>query len=681
LAKTRAVLIETRFWDSATWKFLAIAIIIIATALAYSNTFSVPFILDDVTNIITKPAVHQLTPLWDVVGKDQLVRPMLYLTVAINWVISGYKFDEPAMKHESYWSFHLLNLAVHIVAALALYGIVRRTLLTHRLKDRFGEHSSVLALIVALLWSLHPMQTGAVTYIIQRAESMMGMFYLLTLYCFIRAVRGPNDCNYSWGALAFLASSLGMLSKQVMVTVLIMVVLYDWIFLEGWKRANIRSRIPLYLMVLASYFFLGVTLWATFADTSGSAGASLSFTVMQYALTQLGVVIYYLRMTFLPYPLCLDYFWPMASYWYEYVPYGIMIAVLVGLTIWALWKRPVLAYLGLWYFVILAPTSTVLKIKDMCFEHRMYLSLAAPLCLVVLGAYQWIFREGSAPKKKVLIYGLSVFALVLAGLFMPLPMLPLREQFVRRGAYFLATLAAAGAFVIIWHAGRTYAQKLRPAVVAAAAAAIIAFGAISFIRNTTYSSEITIWQSVVDARPENPRAHSNLGVSILNAHAGTNEGIYHLMKAIEVDPTFTDAYYNMGVMQKRLGHSAAATEYYRKAVEIDPKYVPARANLASELGNAGQTAAAIAHYEETLRLQPDNGLALVNLALLYMSSSQKQPEKAQPLLETAQRLSPDEPGVYDLLAKCMEAQGKMDEARKYRATCQQLAERQRTKRR
>src|SRR6185295_15762893 len=99
--------------------------------------------------------------------------------------------------------FHAVNLAIHVLAALTLLGIVRRTLMVSDVSDTSrtcGRHVSdaslTLALAVALLWAVHPLQTGAVTYIVQRAESLMGLFCLLTLYCAIRAIDGPAEAGH-----------------------------------------------------------------------------------------------------------------------------------------------------------------------------------------------------------------------------------------------------------------------------------------------------------------------------------------------------------------------------------------------------------------------------------------------------------------------------------------------------
>jgi tetratricopeptide (TPR) repeat protein len=679
LARVRIKEVRVSFWESLEWKILAPLIIVVAVAITYSNTLNWPFILDDINQIETKTDVHQLWPLTKSSMGPQLVRPFLYFSLAVNWAISDYAkgvlhYDDDTWKKNHYdvCSYHVLNILAHVLAALALYGIVRRTLLTDRMKDRFGEHASPLAFIVAMLWALHPLQTGAVTYIIQRAESMMGLFYLLTLYCYIRAIPKPGKYSYGWGVLAFAACSLGMLTKQVMVTALIMIVLYDGIFLAGFKWANIKGRLPLYGMLLASYYFLVVTLYATFSNTGDSAGFGLPFGKLQYAQTQFGVVIFYLRLAFLPYPLCLDYYWPIATLPQEIYPYLAMVVALVGLSIWALWKKPEIGYLGMWYFLILAPTSTIMPIKDVIFEHRMYLPLAAPLCLLVLGFYQWAFIDKFARSKTVLFYGLSIIAVVIAGLFMPLPMLPFKELLARQGIYFLATAVMGGLFVLAWLTGGKTLVKVKalPTILPMILAVVVAiiFAVISYSRNATYATPVTVWQDVADKRPENPRAHSNLGVSLIYANS-INEGMAHLRRAVECDPTFVDAYYNMGVMLNIRQDNQGSMDNYRKATEADPKYIIARYNLAAALANAGRVPEAIKQYDIILEQQPDHAMAMVNLATLYIDQGHF--DQACQLLDQAIKLDPKIVPAYELYAKAMDATGRPEQAVKYRELARQ----------
>jgi hypothetical protein len=157
---------------------MAGGIIALAALAAYHNSFAGPFIFDDSPMIADNATIRgfksALSPPPDLgVGG----RPLFNLTFALNYALGG----------TNVWGYHAFNLLVHILTGLALFGIVRRTLSGPVLGKRYGTMSLPLALAIAVIWVVHPLQTEAVTYISQRAESLAGLFYLLTLYCFIRS--------------------------------------------------------------------------------------------------------------------------------------------------------------------------------------------------------------------------------------------------------------------------------------------------------------------------------------------------------------------------------------------------------------------------------------------------------------------------------------------------------------
>ena len=359
-------------------------------------------------------------------------------------------------------SYHAGNLLIHLLAALTLFGIVRRTLLLPMLRDRFAGTSTGLATAAALIWALHPLQTESVTYIVQRAESLMGLCYLLTLYGVIRGA--SSERPRPWYAAAVAACVLGMGAKEVMATAPIVVLLYDRAFLSGSFRETFRRRGALYLGLAATWALLGALM--LLYQGAGGAGFGISTVApWRYALTQPGVILYYLRLSFWPQPLCLDYSWPLATEFRQAAPEAIALAALLAATAWAVVRRPALGFLGAWFFLILAPTSSVMPIDDACFEHRMYLSLAAPVVAAVVGvclaAERLSRRPGESQEaRKRLAFGIAAL---------------------------LALCAAAG------------------------------LGAMTLRRNAQYRSEFSIWEDTVHKRPENPRAWGNLGDAYVNA--------------------------------------------------------------------------------------------------------------------------------------------------------------------
>jgi hypothetical protein len=182
---------------------LAGVVIVLAALAVYYNSFSGPFIYDDVVSITENPTIRHLWPVGRVLSPPVHLpvtgRPLLNLSLALNYALSG----------DAVWSYHALNLLIHVLAGLTLFGLVRRTLLRQGyggqalqqpvLSKQFGEASMPLAFVVALLWVVHPLQTECVTYVTQRAESLMGLFYLLTLYCFVRGADATGERQEAGG--------------------------------------------------------------------------------------------------------------------------------------------------------------------------------------------------------------------------------------------------------------------------------------------------------------------------------------------------------------------------------------------------------------------------------------------------------------------------------------------------
>ena len=275
-------------------QWVAGAFIAVAALAAYYPSFGVPFLLDDASSISGNPTIRHLWPLTDALspphggGLTVEGRPVLNLSLALNVAISG----------SAVWSYHAVNLAIHVAAGLTLFGIVRRTF-SAASRDAF-----LFALTTALLWTLHPLQTESVTYIIQRAESLMGLFFLLTLYGFIRGISSPRPV---W-ALGFSVGTclLGMATKEVMVAAPLVVLLYDATFVTGGFGAALRARRGYYAALAATWVLLARLVVAA-GDRGGTIGALTGVAWWEFALTQSRAVIHYAKLAVLPSPLIFDY--------------------------------------------------------------------------------------------------------------------------------------------------------------------------------------------------------------------------------------------------------------------------------------------------------------------------------------------------------------------------------------
>jgi len=347
------------------------AILAVAGALAYANSLRGPFLLDDAWNIVRNPSLRHLGQLGNVLSPPANLgvagRPLYNLSFALNYAAGG----------TAVLGYHLVNGLIHLLAALALFGIVRRTL-----RGRLEEPTPV-ALAIAGLWLLHPVQTASVTYISERSESLMGLFYLLTLYCFIRHAEPAAADARRWGWLAVLACLAGTATKEVMVTAPILVLLYDRTFLAGDFGSALRQRPAVYAGLACSWILL-VYLMA--GSHEQGVGFGLGASAWNYALTECRALTHYLRLAVWPHPLVFDYDLALDQRWSAVAGDSLLLAAALAVSLLALWRWPAIGFVACSFFLLLAPTSSFVPVAGQPLaENRLYLPLAALLTLLVLG--------------------------------------------------------------------------------------------------------------------------------------------------------------------------------------------------------------------------------------------------------------------------------------------------------
>ena len=353
---------------------LAAAVVVVALVafVVYGNSLHVPFLLDDEVTILANPSIRHLGDLGAVLQPPTHVfsagRPLLNLTFALNYAFGG----------TSEAGYHAVNVLIHVLAALVLFGIVRRTLQLPQFRWNDARTPTFLAVAVASLWGLHPLLTATVTYVSQRAESLMALFYLLTLYGFIRAATSPG--SRAWAVVSVGACLLGALTKEVIITVPLLVLLYDRAFRSGSFIVGLRTRAGLYAGYVAAWACLAWLMMATHVETRG-VGFTQGVSSWAYGLAETRALVRYVTLALWPHPLVFDY----GAEFLKAPPSETVGAVLlvcagVAATIWV-WRRwAPLGFAAGAFFLILAPTSSVVPIAlQPMAENRMYLPLAAAM--------------------------------------------------------------------------------------------------------------------------------------------------------------------------------------------------------------------------------------------------------------------------------------------------------------
>ena len=373
---------------------LAVLLLIIAGLVAYANSYPKAFVFDDEDWIVFTPHGNDLGAYL----ASYPTRPLLMLS---NWLIGRVRPLDPV-------PHHVLNVAIHVAAGITLFGLVWRTLRLPLFHGRYRSSATRYGFAVALLWLVHPIQTQAVTYIIQRGESLAGLCYLGILYALLRSHTSWHHPR-AWLCVSLTCLVLGFCSKEILMTAPGAVLLFDRVFLARSMREMLGRRWGYYLVFLAIWAgFVSWHLSRALAIDKGIGFGMEAVGPKQYALTECGVLLHYLRLCVWPVGQAIDYQWPWCRTVSEAMPaLAVVFALLLG-TVVLLWRRPAAGFVAAWFFLILIPTSSFLPIIDPIFEHRLYLSLAG---VVIFGVWLGDWALGERPKAKTLILLLVAGAL------------------------------------------------------------------------------------------------------------------------------------------------------------------------------------------------------------------------------------------------------------------------------
>jgi protein O-mannosyl-transferase len=532
---------------------------------------------------------------------------------------------------------------------LLVFGLVRRTM--RRLivdPRRFGwahrgSVATMMASLSAAAWLLHPLQTESVTYIVQRAESLMALLLLLTLYSLVRAEDSAK--GRPWLFVGWLACLLGMATKEVMVVTPVLVACYDRVFISrSWRDVFVRRR-TFYLGLALTWLLLGSFVFAA-GFSRGGTTANASFTA--YWATQPGALALYLARTIWPEPLVFDY----GARWVRglsevVIPLTVVVAFAVGLA-WA-WRRgnPI-GFAGVWFFLVLAPTSLVPGARQTIAEHRMYVVLVPIVAAAVGVAFRAMGRRAVAG----IIIGLaaagaltarrnqdyrSVFSIwndtaikrpdnrwahvnvgnTLAESGRPAQALEHYEiALALDPSDSIAHYDAANALVQMgrWHEATVhFREALRLAPDYAAARTNLAD---ALFQQRRYDESVALYREILRRGGDSAETYYNLGSAL--AHAGDfSAAERELVEALRRRPAYPEASYNLGCVYLQTGRPAEAEARFEESLRLRPHDSETHNNLGAALAQLGRIDEAMQHVREAIRLDPGNAAAHGALGQLY----------------------------------------------------------------
>ncbi len=618
------------------WFLLMLAV----TLAAYIKTFNSPFIFDDYVYILedSNIRVTSLSP-------DELFSAAIHgkpfprfipnLTFAVNYYFGKY----------NPFGYHLVNIAVHIICGFLLFFIFKYTfsILTHYKKLKLSFMSPEMwALFCALAWLLHPVNTQAVTYIVQRMTSIGALFYFASILSYICArnasinQKASNDKNISWLYFipAFIFGAAALASKENTATLPVMIFIYEWIIFQkgetDWlRRKKILLAASLIIVIAVGWAYLGIHPIKRII----AAYSHRPFDPTQRVLTEFRVVVYYFSLFFFPFParLNLEHDYPLSTGLMSPPTTFLSMTALILIVLLAFRnarKNAVISLALLWFIVTLSIESSIIPI-EIIFEHRCYIPFA--------------------------------------GLCMAIPMVLEKMARSRNSLFIILSILLVCLFAGTWE------------------------------RNLAWQDTVTILSDCVKKAPQKARPHNNLAIELYKA--GDLDGaIFHFLQSAKINPEKPEPYQNIAEIYIEKQMPGLARVYYKKALSAEPGFAPALLGLgriciqqgdfrkaieyiqgaiAGNLrdpapayilsgiakANTGNLKGALSDFLKAARHDPGSSDAYLNAANIYARTGDV--DKAILYYSKAISLNPASPDAYINLGNIMLTAKRYEEAVKY----------------
>lgn len=585
-------------------------LLLVLVFLIYSNTFDASWHLDDRHSILgnTKIQIEELTPRSLIRAmqhpeKEVYWRPLAYLSFALNWLVGGRQVFE----------YHLVNVSIHFLSAFLLFLTIFKLFETPALRATSRDNVYFTAVFAAALWAANPIQTQAVTYIVQRMTLLATLFYIIGIFFYLKARLTDRLRNrillYPGIAASFI---LGVSSKEMAALLPLSLVLIEAVFFQDLRDARARKKIWMALgigiiliAILAGVFFLTGDPLSVF-----SGYGDRYFTPAERLMTQPRVLVFYLSQIFWPLParLSIEHDFDVSTSWlhpWSTLPALIFILALNALAVYRVRQKPLFGFAVLFFFLNHLIESSFVPL-ELAFEHRNYLPSLFLFTPLAAGAARLLTR--TKDKDAVLHY-----ALVTAG---------------------ICVLAGFG-----WGA---------------------------YIRNNVWKTEVTLWEDAVQKAPGLHRPLHNLAMARYENSGRLEEALELYLKALDLKMHRRShrarLYGNIANIYARTGRLVEAEAWFQRAYDAAPFVDENRYRLAETLALRQKWNAALAHLDALLSRSPKNTdyLNLKGTVLMHQGRA----EEALQCFRDAIRGNPRQPTGYIHAAAALTAIGAYSHAEK-----------------
>jgi tetratricopeptide (TPR) repeat protein len=579
-------------------------LLIAAGTIVYSNTFQASFVFDDI-NFITKndPNVHMTDFSWDALKKAALEgkprhRYLPNISFAVNYYFGA----------EKPFGYHLVNLGIHLFTGIFLFFLFNATLRLCSRQDKtrlsanrlpVSVSPEILSFFAVLIWLVHPVQTNAVTYICQRMASMVAMFYILSMLCYVigrinfRKKKTKTAILFFWGCI--FSGCCAVASKENAGPLPVFILFYEWFFFQDLKI--FRSYRTLIWIVIGGVVFTAVAIHFVGVDPLQRIVNSYTrreFTLPQRVMTEFRVVTYYLSLLFYPQSsrLILDHDYPLSHAFSD--PFStltccVLIITIFGLAVYLAKKERLISFALFWFLGNLVIESSVIGI-EIIYEHRMYLP--------------------------TMFFFLMLSTIVFRGI---------RNKWAAAGILILCVMILS-----VW----------------------------SHQRNRIWESDVTFWTDNAQKSPQKVRPYQNLAYS-MQMRGNFEEALFYYRKSLSIKP-HPVVYFNMGLCLDKVEYYNDAVDAYINALKMNYNTPQIHANLAKVLANIGEFKAAISHFENASKMSPsDPSFKKNEMVLKGFLNNCRTPEKC---IRMGIAQKPDNPALQFKLGRIYEKQGKTDQA-------------------
>jgi tetratricopeptide (TPR) repeat protein len=591
--------------SSCRKNLFAFCCLIIVIFAIYSNTYHVSWQFDDFVNLIDHPGMHLKSLDWSEIkdtffaNRGKLNRPVSAFSLALNYYFSGTKV----------FSYHLVNTSIHCLSAIFLFLFILHILKLPALEKKYGPIAYSVALLASMFWAINPVQTQAVTYIVQRMASLAGLFYVIALYFYSRgrAASGKSSRGF-FLTLCAVSSLLAFGSKENTFVLPVSIFLYEIILIRKysireWFKIHKRKCITILIACI------GLTAVYLYFRQGGHIFSFLDgyqkrvFTLEQRLLTEPRVILFYLSLLFYPTPsrLSLVHDFAVSQSLMEpvttLISVLVIVALLLGATVYAR-RWPLVAFCVIFFFLNQVIESTVLPL-ELVFEHRNYIPsmlLFLPIAIVLVRV------ASSGPKSS-----------------------------------FAAPAAATIAAILFGGAYATYA------------------------RNWVWNTPETLWVDAASKAPGLWRPWQNLGrVYAERGDYAKALPLFLTSLSKRTDANKNDKYltqYNLGVVYQNLGQLEEALFHYNEAERIYPAFAGAHNNRGAIFFQQGKLEEAITELKKAAARDAGNQVqALSNLGFLLVKAGRI--EEAMHYLQIANRMAPHNTQIMNRLGFTYRKEGR-----------------------